>query len=146
MGEALCRYNMQFGLPTSLQKDILFAAARDILAVDTWKGFYSRLGLPVPSTQQQASILRQSIQDSSYNGYHTISSQANRGRQQKLTKASQPGQRRARPMIATEKVGVKQDLKNAFTKADKKHQRKAPAIQESNAGATVAPRSNRTAP
>merc|ERR1712151_1443826 len=140
---ALRRYNMQFGLPTSSQKETLFTAAREILAVGTWKGFYSRLGLPCPSNQQQASILREAIESSALSGYHTPSTKATRGRQQKTTRDSGLQRQRVQQFNVGEKVGVKQDLKKAFTNAANKTQARSKSTQVAIATSYPAPASEK---
>lgn len=115
--EALRRYNLQFGLPTSSQKENLFAAARDILAVGTWPAFYSSLGLPCPSIRQQAVTLRQAIDQSAICGYHRSPVKKQRSIPRKGTQKSHPQSGRQQPINVAEKVGVKQDLQRAFSKA-----------------------------
>jgi len=112
--EALARYSHQFGLPTAGQKEALFHAAKEILAVSSWPAYYNRLGLSGPKDKhQQACLLRRAIEDSSICGYHTPSAKAWKG----LRKAAPKEERRhpRRHACQTgERVGVQLDLQRAF--------------------------------
>jgi ubiquitin-protein ligase len=122
--EALTRYDLQFGLPTSEQKEALFREAKEILAVSTWPAYYKRLGVPCPrDIHGQAVLLRQGAEDSALCGYHTPATSA----MPKTRKGAQEDYRRPqRPFLsAGDRVGVKVDLQRAFrgkasTKAEHK--------------------------
>jgi len=117
---ALASYNLQFGLPTTQQKEALFHAAKEILGVASWPAFYSRLGLAGPrGSHQQARFLRRAIEESSMCGYHTPSSKAWNGSHKARHNEEQcPPARRARQ--TSERVGVQVDLQRAFRNATAK--------------------------
>lgn len=121
--ETLTRYGLQYGLPSVAQKEALFKAAHEILAVSTWPEYYARLGLPC---QAGALELRKTFVESAECGYHNPSPYfagfynlaqdiQRKGAQQKdkenqKNKGNQgESQRRAR-----DRVGVKKDLQEAF--------------------------------
>lgn len=112
--EALARYNLQFGLPTVAQKEALFQAAKEILAVDSWPAYNRRLCLAAPrDSHQQACLLRQAMEESSMCGYHTPSARAWTEARKAASKEEQrrPARRACPP---GERVGVKADLQRAF--------------------------------
>lgn len=111
---ALARYGRQFGLPTEAQKDSLFQAAREILAVSTWPQYYARLRLRCPSRQEQVERLRRSFRDSASCGYHTPSAKNVVGKPARAApahkaKGNGKGQQQ-------ERMGIQQDLRTAFAR------------------------------
>merc|ERR1712061_365024 len=112
---ALTRYGLQFGLPTPGQKEALFHAAKEILAVSQWPGYYARLGLPAPrGCQEQALLLRQAMEDSSMCGYHTPTARAWAPASRRAAAGQAP---RGRNPRQSERVGVQTDLQRAFRNA-----------------------------
>lgn len=111
---ALARYGRQFGLPTEAQKDSLFQAAKEILAVSTWPQYYARLRLRCPSRQEQVERLRRSFRDSASCGYHTPSAKNAVGKPARAAaahnaKGNGKGQQQ-------ERMGIQQDLRSAFAR------------------------------
>eukprot|EP00930_Biecheleria_cincta_P045339 TRINITY_DN31259_c0_g1_i1.p1 TRINITY_DN31259_c0_g1~~TRINITY_DN31259_c0_g1_i1.p1 ORF type:complete len:916 (-),score=177.15 TRINITY_DN31259_c0_g1_i1:198-2945(-) len=109
---ALARYGRQFGLPTEAQKESLFKAAKEILAVSTWPQYYAHLRLRCPSRQEQVERLRKSFQDSAFCGYHTPSADTSKVRRAAAAakvKGNGKGQRQ-------ERMGIQQDLRSAFAR------------------------------
>merc|ERR1711948_20361 len=68
--KVLHRYNQQFGLPTSEQRDALFAGCRRIFAVSEWAEFYQALGLTMPTEASLCARLEDAIDRSWSKGYH----------------------------------------------------------------------------
>mmetsp|Transcript_77165 Transcript_77165/g.200769 ORF Transcript_77165/g.200769 Transcript_77165/m.200769 type:complete len:901 (+) Transcript_77165:77-2779(+) len=134
---ALCRYNRQFGLPTAAQKEALFLAARDILAVNSWSGYYERLGLPWAGNQEQACLLRQAIQDSAWNGYHTPAAKDTR------TAPRQVNVVRQRRPPRNERVSLRKDLQHAFSVAPQQMtKRPAQKVTDAEAAEALAARAS----
>jgi len=109
----LAHYCQQFGLPTTGQKEALFRAAREILQVNSWPSYYARLGLPCPrGPGEQASLLRDAMEESAYCGYHTP-----RARQGTRASTGRPEPRRNQIVRPTERIGVSMDLQQAFRRS-----------------------------
>jgi len=68
--KVLHRYNQQFGLPTSQQRDALFDGCRRIFAVSEWVDFFAALGLTMPTEAALCARLEEAIDRSWSKGYH----------------------------------------------------------------------------
>merc|ERR1712232_568175 len=128
--EVLRYYNAECGLPTPRQREMLVDAVREIFDVATWQGFYARLGLPVPNSQQQASTLRQAVAQSALCGYHAPSEKALRSNLRNGAKDSHS--RQGRRQLGSEKLGVKQDLQRAYSKVVHRSQQQQQPQQQQN--------------
>ena len=66
----LNHYNKSLGRPTARMVERLRIACGEIAEVSDWPGFFSRLGLPLPSQCQVATRLRNAVVNSAAKGYH----------------------------------------------------------------------------
>merc|ERR1712232_1358895 len=103
LADTLARYNRQFGQPTQQQKEALVAATRKILQVDSWRSFYTRMGLAVPSPHHLARTLRDAMVLSAQYGYHKT-----------LVVIGHLSSTCQKLECKVEKVGTQQSLKDAF--------------------------------
>merc|ERR550514_155104 len=67
--DALATYAARFGQPTEAAQAALLTAARRILKVDSWNGFFAMFGLPVPGPAAVDALTATAVQRSEACGY-----------------------------------------------------------------------------
>jgi len=111
LAQGLARYSRQFGQPTEPQKEMLVAATREILAVDSWPEVYRRVGLRAPGPAELAEELREAMVRSAELGYHSVAALGPFGR---FAASLYRPRGASAPSAAAARVGVQASLQQAF--------------------------------
>lgn len=113
LAQGLARYSRQFGQPTEPQKELLVAATRKILAVNSWPEVYRRVGLRAPGPAVLAEELREAMVRSAELGYHNSAALGPSGSFAASLRRQGGGSSLA-PPVARERIGVQKSLQQAF--------------------------------
>jgi hypothetical protein len=128
LAQGFARYSRQFGQPTEPQKELLVAATREILAVDSWPEVYRRIGLRAPQPAELAEELREAMVRSAELGYHRVAVLGPFGK----FAAALHGKRGSRgggsaPLATGEaRIGVQKSLQQAFAPLASQESHQAP--------------------